>query len=323
MRSSDAVGPRSVRSRPAIIAAPGPVLALVIALLLTLLSGCSAVRLAYNQAPELSYWWLDSYFDFSDEQTPRVRSALGQWFDWHRRTQVPDYVALLQRAQADVLVDQSPERLCGWWGEVRGRFETAVDRGLPAAAEVMLTMSPAQIAHVERRYAKSNAEFREDYLAVDPKQRLEKSVQRVIERAELLYGRLDAAQRERIARGVSESPFDAELWLGERERRQQEGLQMLRRVTTGDVGRDTRRSGSAGLGPAPAAIAARALPPVRAAARTVQLRLRGSGAQQHQPGPAAGGGGQAQVLGSRPALTQRERDDTLAVPPSGRAAPVV
>lgn len=239
MRSSDAVGPRSVRSRPAIIAAPGPVLALVIALLLTLLSGCSAVRLAYNQAPELSYWWLDSYFDFSDEQTPRVRSALGQWFDWHRRTQVPDYVALLQRAQADVLVDQSPERLCGWWGEVRGRFETAVDRGLPAAAEVMLTMSPAQIAHVERRYAKSNAEFREDYLAVDPKQRLEKSVQRVIERAELLYGRLDAAQRERIARGVSESPFDAELWLGERERRQQEGLQMLRRVTTGDVGRDT------------------------------------------------------------------------------------
>lgn len=240
MRCPDREGSQPLRSRPAIIVASARPLWLALTLLLAaLLSGCSALRLAYNQAPDLSYWWLDSYFDFSDAQTPRVRSGLGQWFDWHRRTQLPDYVLLLQRAQADVLLDQSPERLCGWWGEVRSRFEVAVERSVPMAADVMLSMSPAQIAHVERRYARSNADFRDDYLAADPKQRLEKSVQRVIERAELLYGRLDAAQRERIARGVSESPFDAELWLGERERRQQDALQMLRRVTSGGVGRDT------------------------------------------------------------------------------------
>jgi hypothetical protein len=219
-----------VQARPAIIA--------VLVLVLSLLGGCSAVRLAYNQAPELGYWWLDGYFDFSDDQSPRVRNALGQWFDWHRRTQLPDYVAQLQRAQADVLVDQSPERLCSWWGEVRSRFEAGVERGVPMAAELMLTMSAAQMAHIERRYAKSNADFRDEYLAIDPKQRLEKSVQRVIERAELLYGRLDAPQRERIARLVGESPFDPELWLSERERRQQEALQMMRRVTAGSVGRD-------------------------------------------------------------------------------------
>jgi hypothetical protein len=239
MRSSDPVGSRSVNSRPAIIAARGSWLVGLIALVLTLLSGCSAVRLAYNQAPDLSYWWLDSYFDFSDEQTPRVRSGLGQWFDWHRRTQLPDYVALLQRAQAEVLADQSPERLCGWWGEVRSRFEVSIERGVPLAAEVMLSFSPAQIAHIERHYAKSNADFRDDYLSADPKQRTAKSVQRVIERAELLYGRLDTGQRERIGRLVADSPFDPELWLAERERRQQEALQMLRRVTSGTVGRDT------------------------------------------------------------------------------------
>ncbi|MCX7224461.1 MAG: hypothetical protein NT071_02345, partial [Burkholderiales bacterium] len=45
-------------------------------LLALLLSGCSALRLGYSQAPELAYWWLDSYFDFTEAQTTRVRADL-------------------------------------------------------------------------------------------------------------------------------------------------------------------------------------------------------------------------------------------------------
>jgi hypothetical protein len=215
-----------------------PIIAALALLLLLLMGGCSAVRLAYNQAPELAYWWLDGYFDFSDEQTPRVRDALGQWFVWHRRTQLPDYAALLARAQTDVQGDLTPERLCGWWSDLRERLENGVERGVPMAADLMLSLSPAQIAHIERRYAKSNSDFRDEYLAKDPKLRLEASVKRVIERAELLYGRLDDTQRERVARLVTESPFDPELWLSERQRRQQDALQMLRRASAERGARD-------------------------------------------------------------------------------------
>ena len=83
---------------------------LIIAVLcgvLTLLSGCSMLRLGYNQAPDLAYWWIDGYADFNDLQTPRVRSALTQWFAWNRRTQLPDYAAVLVRAQAEASADVS------------------------------------------------------------------------------------------------------------------------------------------------------------------------------------------------------------------------
>lgn len=202
------------------------------------LVGCSAVRFGYNQAPDLAYWWLDSYADFDEAQTLRVRDGIARWFAWHRRTQLPDYARLLAKAQADALADGTPEQACAWWRELRSRGELALAEALPVVADLVGTMSAAQIQHVERRYAKSDEEFRSEYLNTDPAQRLEDSVRRAIDRAEFLYGRLDDAQRERIARAVAASPFDAELWFSERRRRQQDMLALLRRAAAEKAGRD-------------------------------------------------------------------------------------
>jgi Family of unknown function (DUF6279) len=212
-------------------------------LLALALGGCSAVRFGYNQAPELAYWWLDGYADFDDTQSPRVRDALARWFAWHRRTQLPDYAALLARAQVDVLADTTPDRACGWWTELRNRMDTAFDQAIPLAAEIAVTLSPEQLRHIERRYAKANEEFREEYLAIDAKERLAQSVKRAIERAENIYGRLDEAQRERVAQSIAASPFDAELWLSERKRRQQDALQMLTSVAGETNGRERAEAG--------------------------------------------------------------------------------
>ena len=54
-----------------------------------MLGGCSAVRLGYNNGPSLMYWWLDSYFDFDDGQTRRMRRDLQAAHDWHRKTELP------------------------------------------------------------------------------------------------------------------------------------------------------------------------------------------------------------------------------------------
>lgn len=195
-----------------------------------LLGACSALRFGYNQADELAYWWLDGYLDFNETQTPRVRDALAQWHGWHRRTQLPDYAALLARLRAEAPAPTTPVRVCQWWDDVRVRVDAAFDRAIPASAELMLTLTPDQLRHIERRYAKANDEFRADFLQSDPAERRKESIRRTTERAESFYGRLDEAQRAQIAKSVAESPFDAELWFGERKRRQQDALQMLRRL---------------------------------------------------------------------------------------------
>lgn len=192
------------------------------------LTGCSALRIGYGQAPDLVYWWLDGYVDFDGDQTPRVRDALAQWFAWHRRSQLPEYADLLVRAQKEVLVDTTPARVCDWQRELLRRAHTAYDRAEPAAAEIVLTISTGQIAHIEKRYAKNNEEFRDEYLQADPAQRAKKNLERVLDRAEMLYGRLDDTQRNRVGEQLARSPFDPEIWLAERQQRQQDALRLLR-----------------------------------------------------------------------------------------------
>ncbi len=212
--------------------------ALIIAALCAALGACSALRIGYSQAPDLAYWWLDGYVDFNGDQTPRVREALKQWFAWHRRTQLPDYAAQLARAQAELAADTTPARACEWQGEAIKRARTAWERALPAAAELVPTLTPQQIQHLERRYAKANDEFRDDFLQPDLRKRAERTLKRTIERAETFYGKLTDAQRVRIADTLPRSPFDPEAWFAERQMRQQSTLAMLRQFNGDGAARE-------------------------------------------------------------------------------------
>jgi len=200
--------------------------------LASLLSGCGAVRFAYGQGPDLAYWWLDGYADFNDEQTPRARDALSEWFRWHRATQLPDYVQFLARLQGHATEPVTAPQVCGLYAQAWGRLDPMIERALPAAVATVQSLTLAQIAHIERKYTKVNADFRSDYLQADPTERLEKSVERALSRAEMLYGSLDDTQLAHLQRAIAASPFDPQLWLQERMLRQQDVLKTLRRLVS-------------------------------------------------------------------------------------------
>lgn len=216
-------------------------------LCLLCLSGCSAVRIGYNQAPTLAWWWLDSYVDFNAEQAPHVKEALNQWFAWHRTTQLPDYANLLAAAQVQVLQPATSAQVCRWADELRARIAVSFAQGVPLAAEVLPSLKAEQLAHLERKYRKSNQEFEEDFLQEQADERLKASVRRAIDRSEMLYGRLDERQRQLVAAGVAASPFDPAAWLAERQAVQSETLQTLARLSAGGPARADRESNLAGL----------------------------------------------------------------------------
>jgi hypothetical protein len=198
--------------------------------LTTLLSGCGAMRLAYNQAPDLGYWWLDKYIDFNDEQTPRVRDAIASWFRWNRSTQLPDYARWLDKLAGDLQQPVAAAQVCRWTDEVESRMFVGLDQALPALAETALSLKPEQLKHIEKRYAKVNDDYADDYLQPDPQDRVKATMKRTMERAEMLYGDLDDAQTAQVKRAMAASPFDPELWLAERKARQQDVLQTLRKL---------------------------------------------------------------------------------------------
>jgi hypothetical protein len=195
-----------------------------------LLAGCSVVRVVYDQAPTLVWWWLDGYMDFNAEQAPRVKVAVNQWFEWHRKTQLPDYARLLAVAQEQVLRPATPEQVCRWNDELRARLATAIAYGVPLAADLLSGLTAEQLAHLQRKYQKSNQGFQEEFLQAKADERLKAAVRRTLDRAEMLYGRLDDRQRQLLSEGVAASPFDPALWLAERQALQSETLKTLKQL---------------------------------------------------------------------------------------------
>ncbi len=203
---------------------------LVAASALALLGGCSMVRLGYSQAPELAYWWLDGYFDFSNAQEPKVREAIASWFAWHRQTQLPDYANLLDRARAELPRDTTPAQTCRWGEEIRVRGNTASEQALPALADLAASLSSEQLRHVSKRMDKSMKEFESDYLQPAPADRAKAALKRAEDRIEMIYGSLEEPQRQVLANALATSPFDAVAWGAERVARQQETLATLRDI---------------------------------------------------------------------------------------------
>ena len=214
----------------------------LVTLLAFVLGGCSALRVAYNTGPQLAWWWIDGYFDFSREQAPRVKDAIERWFDWHRQTQLPAYAALLAATRARIGEPLTPAATCEWNNRVVDLLNPALTRGLEQAAELLPGLGEAQLRHLEQRYAKVIDEMRDEYLQADPAERLAASVKRTVTRAEQLYGKLEEPQRKLIADGVAASPFDPQAWMQERLRRQQDTLATLRRLLAERADRDQRVS---------------------------------------------------------------------------------
>lgn len=194
---------------------------------LLLLTGCSMVRLGYSQAPLFTYWWADRYLDFNAEQSQQLKEALDGWYDWHRRTQMPDYATLLAKGQRDVMGPLTREAMCTWRDDVQRRIDPLVDHVAPKLAAVALTLTPQQLRHMEARWAKNGDELKRDFAQEDREERRKASLKRTLERYEDFYGRFDEAQRERVSQLLITSPFDADKWLTERERRNRDTISAL------------------------------------------------------------------------------------------------
>jgi hypothetical protein len=208
-----------------------PIIGVLLAVLAALsLAGCSTVRLSYNNAPELVYWWLDSYLDFNDAQSHRVRADLKSLQSWHRQHELPLYLGTLQKLQGLAPADVSPVQLCLLFDEQRPRLQAVLDKAEPGLLAVAPTLTAAQLEHLARQFDKKNKKWRTEWLSDAAPERKARRVKQLVDRAELFYGRLEPAQTSALHASVAESVFDANLSQREFLRRQQDTLQTLRKL---------------------------------------------------------------------------------------------
>ncbi|WP_295956605.1 DUF6279 family lipoprotein [Rhodoferax sp.] len=199
-------------------------------LLLGALQACTGIKLGYNNGVDLAAWWLDGHIDFNKAQSQQVRYDLGQLQLRHRQQDLPDYAQTLRQTQTLVAHDLSTEQVCSVANTVRGYIDALLVDAEPAATTLVQSLTPAQISYLERKYAKTNAEYRSDWLALTPTAMHQKRFDKALERAEMVYGRMDTAQKTLVRQQVEQSRFDPQQVQAERLRRQTDTLQTLRQL---------------------------------------------------------------------------------------------
>jgi len=210
-------------------------LSLVLLTALTL-SACSTTRLAYNQAPNLLYWWLDGYMDFTSAQSTQARQDIDTFLAWHRSNELPTYARQLQQWQALATQDMSPAQACAQFETVRAAVQRASERGLEPITRLGQQLDREQMAHLQRHQDKGNESFAEEYLEGSPEERLNRRVDQAVSRSESLYGRLSPTQRDLVRQGLQQSPWDPQKALQERQRRQSELRQTLQTLQNSSNG---------------------------------------------------------------------------------------
>ena len=217
---------------------------------LTLLPACSAVKLGYNNAPDLIYWWLDGYADLTEPQSVKVREELVRLQQWHRSNELPKIADLLQKLGQLAPGNTTPEQVCGLFSDARARIDAVITQVEPAAVALAMGLSAPQLSHIEGKYAKINAEWRDEWLAGSLAKRQAKRLKLLVERNEQFYGSLEERQIAVLRDAITHADFDPQFSYAERLRRQQDLLQTLRQ--TSDISSDNR------LSPAQSAAALRA-----------------------------------------------------------------
>lgn len=206
----------------------GIILGLALALAL---AACSAIKLGYNSLPNLAYFWLDGYVDFSDEQAPLVRDEIAALQAWHRQAELPRLHEMLVRMEQLAPGEVSPQQACAVVAEVQARLNAVADRAEPRVAALASTLTGRELRHLARKFRRNNERYQQEWLALPLAEQHDKRFQKMLERMETVYGRLDEPQRAVLRQRIQQSAFDAARSHAEWQRRQQDLLQVLRRVS--------------------------------------------------------------------------------------------
>lgn len=195
-----------------------------------LLVACSAARIGFNNGTTVSYWWLNSYVDFEGEQKPWVKRHIDELFVWHRRTQLRGYAELASRMQCRDLSAVTAEQLLSDYEDGKTRVLTITDKAAPELADLALSLTPEQIANIEDKLEKNNRKFRKEYLQGSKEKRQEFRYKKMMKQAEYWFGNFNREQEAKLRQLSDARPLNNELVLEDRLRRQQELIDLLRKI---------------------------------------------------------------------------------------------
>ncbi len=203
----------------------------IVLMLVLCLQGCSAIKLGYQQLPNLSYWWLDSAVSFNDAQTNQTKEALAQLHRWHRNEELPAYADLLKRLAAQSAEPLQAQQVCHAWDEIDKAMDRTMRKTVSLAAPVTLMLGPEQLNHLNQYWTRKNQEWEKEWVQGSASERLERRQNKAVERYSDFYGSLTAAQTAMVKAQLLQSAWTPEWGQRDRLRRHQSLMAVLQKAS--------------------------------------------------------------------------------------------
>jgi len=195
-----------------------------------LLSSCSSIQLGYNQIDYLLKWWIDDYVDFTTEQSQMYDQAFPLIGKKHRQEELPKALQFMRQIRAKL---EQPLQIVDGVNivkDIKSFSRTSINLLQDDAVTLALTFQPKQFTNLENAFAKSNKKYQNDFLKGTSEDRLEKRVEKIIERTESFSGNLSKSQKIQIKEIAREYLLDTELIYQTRLYKQQFILKTLKKI---------------------------------------------------------------------------------------------
>jgi hypothetical protein len=205
---------------------------LFLVLFCVLLNACTAIKLTYNNADSLIYWWLDGYADFNLDQKPRVQDELLALQQWHRQTQLTTYADFIARLQPSAASNITGAQMCTHWAWVTNQLPPITQYLEPKVLWLASQLDATQLLEVQKKFDKTNKDWRKEWMPDSKEELIKNTYKTHRDRLDNLYGRISDEQEMMLKKLIAESPFDSKIAYTERLRRQQDILIALKEIQT-------------------------------------------------------------------------------------------
>jgi hypothetical protein len=215
--------------------------------LVVLAAGCSSVRFSYNNGDTLLYWWLNAYVDIDSDQSSWVKRDIDELFQWHRQTQLKDYVQLLENGQRQLAGNMTQADLIAIYRDIRVRSEKLALKTVPDLAELARSLKPEQIQNLQEKFESNNEKYRKKFMRGDLEDRQRVRYKKAMEQFNLWFGDFSREQEAILRKASDARPLDNDTWLAERMRRQQMILALMRKVHDEKLSKEATQAAIQGL----------------------------------------------------------------------------
>jgi len=194
-----------------------------------LAAGCTALRLAYDNADTYLHFRAQSYLDLDARGSDELNARIDEFFAWHRRTALPQYERVADEAAKRMAKGLSREDVVWGYDSLVAHARQSLRYAAERVAPLVDRLTPQQVAHMEKRFADDNRKFAREYLHGSEAERRKRRAKRWEQRLEDWVGNLSPVQAEKVRQFSERAPLYDEMRAKDRQRMQTEFVDMIRK----------------------------------------------------------------------------------------------